>query len=191
MTSTLGNINEDFYFYNFLKNYAFDELSHDQDQQNQKLIANGLIQIDGLFELAVSRISGLPRTNRKGMDLADGSDCKKVTSVFRMNHKARGQWTNSYKISNILNKKVGLRIMGLNRVITNIVNKKIAVHFDFYAVPYSAYENIQSNCLEIVLDRINNVYNDEDIPELKGSNPKTKWELYRMPDFESLALHRF
>lgn len=191
MTSTLGNIEEDFYFYEFLKHYAFENITPEQDRHNHMLISNGLIQIDGLFELALSKTSGLPRRNRKGMDLGDGSDCKKVTSVVRMNHKSLGQWTNSYKISNILNKKVGLRIMGLNRVITNIINQKSSIHFDFYAIPYSAYEHINSDCLEIVLDRINGVYNDNNMPELTGSNPNTKWEVYRMKDFESLAKFRF
>lgn len=191
MTSTMGNIQEDLYFYEFLKHYAFDNLTPEQDQQNRFLINSSLIQIDGLLEVAVSKQSGLARTNRKGMDLADGSDCKKVTSVMRMNNKKLGRWTNSYKISNILNKKVGLRIMGLNRVITNLVNQKNEVHFDFFAIPYHMYQNINCNCLEIVLDRVDNVYQESDMPTLLGYNPRTRWHACKLNSFEELAQFRF
>ncbi len=175
MASTLDNIEEDLMFYDELKLYAFGQSNQLSEQRDKFLILNGCMQIESVLELAISIVGNLPRKSTVSMDFADGSDAKKVTSVFRNNNIAKGKWMNSYKIHNIGAKRGKLRIMGYNRF------KKC---FDYYVIPYSSYNHLTSNYLEITLDTFSGYYST---PVPTGRSCYCHWDMYRCKDFTDMA----
>jgi hypothetical protein len=186
VATTLDNVHIDRHFYHFLKGYVFPDLKPEFERHHLEMIEHGLIQIDAMLELAISRAGNLQRKSTHGMDFVDGSDSKKVTSNFRMNSKSRGKWVNSYKVANIRAKKGMLRIMGFNHVLTDQNNG--VPHFDFYAIPYEAYSHLNGDSLDIILDNFTGYFSESSLPALTGLGLSSKWEQYRCADFESMAL---
>ena len=50
----------------------------------RKMVDDGVIQVDGLFEKAVSVVGKLERDSTEGRDFADGSDAKKATTYWQI-----------------------------------------------------------------------------------------------------------
>lgn len=175
MATTLENIHEDLRFYEELKVHAFDKLTKRIDEHNKFLIEHGVLQIETLLELAISRVSGIARDATTGRDFADGSDAKKVTSVWRNNAINLGKWTNSHSVKNIHTKRGALRIMAFNRY---------ADRFDYYVIPYRAYQHLNGKTLDITLDSFSGCYSE---PTPTGRGADCKWNIYRKADFVQMA----
>lgn len=175
MATTLNNINEDLLFYHELKQYIWPNLTKRLDEHNIEMVKNGLVQIETLLELAISRLGNLKIDHQWGRDFADGSDAKKVTSSFRNNNIIKGQWTNSYQVRNYKTKTGTLRVMGWNR---------FANRFDYYVIPNRAFQHLTGPALEIVLDSFTGYYNE---PSPTGRSSYSKWNVYKVKDFYQLA----
>jgi len=176
MAVTLDNIHEDMRFYDELKQYVFEkELDPVIEAHNRWMVDNGLLQIESLLEIAISNVNGIKRAAVHGMDYIDGSDAKKVTSSWRNNNKIRGEWTNSFKITNINNKRGLLRAMCFNRVLSR---------FQYYAIPYSAYAHLTGDSLDITLESYRGCFNE---PMPRGEGTKSKWDNYRKSSFIEMA----
>jgi len=175
MATSLNNLNEDLLFYEALKHYAFEKITKKINEHNKFLISHGVIQIETLLELAISRAGKLKRDATHGRDFSDKSDAKKVTSSWRMNDIKRGSWTNSYTVSNIHTKQGALRIMGYNR---------IANRFDYYVIPKRAYKHLKGKRLDIILDAFNGCYDE---PTPTGEKANCHWNRYRKSSFLEMA----
>jgi hypothetical protein len=163
MATSLDNIDEDLLFYKELVKYAYTDMPKVVDDYIIKnMITSGVVQIETLFEHAISIEGNLERKPTLGMDFADGSDAKKVTSSFRNNDTKRGSWTNSYSIRGIKNKKGILRVMGFNRIKSIIQNETV---FDYYAIPYEAYSHLNYDSLDITLDRVSGYFDRSNPPK--------------------------
>ena len=176
MSTTLDNVEEDLLFYNELKQYAFGALDQIIDNHHKELITHGILQIDQILELAISKVGNIARHSTVGRDFVDGSDAKKVTSNFRNNNKSKGIWTNSYKVQNIHTKTGKLRIMGYNRVLSK---------FNYYVIPYFAYCHLNGKTLDITLDLFTNYCNSTPIPT--GCSASCKWTAFECKDFTDMA----
>ncbi len=174
MATTLNNTNEDLLFYDVLKAYVFDDITEEVDANNKWLVSHGILQIESMLEFAISKVSGVTRDSTVGRDFVDGSDAKKVTSNWRNNCVSRGEWTNSYIVTNIHQKQGTLRIMAYNRVMNR---------FDYYAIPYDAYSHLKST-VDITLDKFTGHYQE---PTPTGCKTKTKWNLYKKSSFVEMA----
>ena len=171
---------EDYAFFDALAPYVWPELTKDEiEKYHLPNVAKGIIQIETMLEVAIANnshglcvrdaIHGRDFTGYNGKDYGDA---KKVSSCFRQNNIKLNHWQNSYRITNIKNKKTLLRIMAYS---------KEANQFHYFAIPYSAYKNIK--ILEIVLD--NYTYDGTKFP--KGIPDNTKWSKYLVNSFDALS----
>jgi hypothetical protein len=178
MATSLDNIHEDLRFYEELKVHAFGKVTKRIDEHNKFLIEHGVLQIETLLELAISRAGGLVRDATTGRDFADGSDAKKATSSWRNNNIRTGEWTNSHAVRNIKAKTGALRVMAFNRY---------ADCFDYYVIPRRAYAHLNSNSIDITLDKFSSCYSE---PTPTGRRSNSKWDIYRKANFVQMAKAR-
>lgn len=175
MATTLNNVNEDLLFYQELKKYVWPRISEDKNKHNIWLVKNGLLQIETLLELAISKKGKIKIEHVWGRDFEDGSDAKKVTSVFRMNHKEKGMWLNSYMVRNYKTKTGALRVMAYNRY---------AKKFDYYVIPNHSFQHLTGPAIEIVLDSFCGKYTK---PTPTGESANCHWNAYKVKDFLEMA----
>lgn len=118
----------------------------------RKMVNDGVIQVDGLFEKAVSVVGKLDRDSTEGRDFADGSDAKKATTFWQIGYpSASNSLVNPVvrrraDIKNLKNKKGVLRCI-IAETHTNKVyyfripasvyrgKKKISIDFDKNGIP--------------------------------------------------------
>jgi len=182
MATTLNNVDEDLLFYEELKHYVYGKRLTDKiDNHNRWEIKKGIKQIETMFEYAIAKTAGIKHTPIVGMDFADGSDAKKVTSSFRNNNIKKGSWKNTYTIHGIRNKKGILRVMGYNRVLAS---------FDYFAIPYDAYSHLKGESLEIMMDSFSGHF-DRDTPPVPRGIVKGKFLEFKVDSFEEMAKAKF
>jgi hypothetical protein len=168
--------------------YEFDE--HQLDAI-KTIVYDGLIQRDRLMELAISKIGNLEMCSKAGQDHIDNSDTKTAVSSMRQNIKRRdpataeitskahreGQWTSSFKITNVKTKIGNLRIIVYNK----ILNK-----FQYFWIPREEYEHL-TKVLEITLEQ----YYGENEPQWTGNTTvNCKWWKFEVASFAELAAKR-
>ncbi len=175
MATTLNNIDEDLLFYHELKQYIWPVINKDIDNHNVWMVENGLLQIESLLELAISKVGNLQIEHKHGQDFIDGSDAKKVTSSFRNNRVKWGDWINSYQVSNVKNKNGKLRVMAWNRY----ANK-----FEYFVIPHQSFQHITGPYIEIILDRFSGHYTP---PTPIGGSVFCKWNQYKVDTFYDLS----
>jgi hypothetical protein len=180
MATSLNNVDEDLLFYEEIKKYVYTDpnpvnLTSKINAHNKWAIQHGLMQIETWLEFAISNVSGITHAPATGMDFSDGSDAKKVTSLSCKSNEKTGRWENRYKIKGIKNKKGILRVMAYNRV---------KQKFEYFAIPYEAYQHINGDHLNITLDSYSGYYDHE--PEYKGE-VRGRYAEYMVKDFNEMA----
>lgn len=75
----------------------------------QKMLSDGVIQVDGLFEKAIAKVGKIERESTVGRDFADGSDAKKVTTYHH--NKRPGQAVRAANVGKLKNKSGVLRVI--------------------------------------------------------------------------------
>lgn len=140
----------------------------------EKCASMGIIQRERLVEIAISIAGNLTMDSRNGRDHSDGSDTKTVVSSFRNNKIAKGEWTNSFRVSNVKGKHGALRVVAFN---------KLQNCFHYFFIPQSAYEGL--NVVEIVIERVSNVFVQPDF--LGIPNRSYKWWEYEVESFEAMC----
>jgi len=139
------------------------------------MVTCGELQIETLQENTLVELNpDIVKESTYGRDFSDGSDSKKVTSVYRNNQIEKGNWLHSFPVRNIATKKDGLRIVGYN---------VLSDTFHFWAIPYGAYSHL-THVLEITIESYRNVYTD---PCTGVSNTKCKWDKYEVDTLHELA----
>ena len=162
---------EDFQFFDYLAPFRWPTKTKRQIAHYRELVATGEIQIETLLENALCAASDgqYTRVCKDDRDHSDGSDAKKAVSQFRNNDHARDKWLNSWRITNVKNKRGLIRALCLS---------KQTGRFHHYAIPYEAYKDL--SVIEITLD------NSVGYQEPKGI-PRGKWQRYEVKDFYELA----
>jgi Mor family transcriptional regulator len=119
----------------------------------ERMVEDGVLQIDALLEKTISVVGRIPRDSGVGRDFRDGSDAKKVTS-----HRSRSRsgLRNRAQVRKIANKKGILRVM---------VAETVSGQCYYFRIPYQAYRHLK--CISIPFD-------------LQGQLADTKWKKYQV-----------
>jgi len=127
----------------------------------RKMIAHGVIQVDALFEQAISIKGNLTRESVEGRDFVDGSDAKKTMTQWLI--EAGKQTRRVARVTNIEGKHGVLRI---------IVAETITGKTYYFKVPKKAYEGLR---------RISIYFNEDGTPK------DGKWFQYQCHSFKELC----
>lgn len=127
----------------------------------RKMVSHGVIQMDALFEQAISVKGRLARQSEEGRDFVDGSDAKKALTqpMVEPNKTPR----RVAQITNIEGKHGALRI---------IVGETLTGKTYYFKVPKRAYQGLRSI----------RIYFNED-----GTPKDGKWFQYRVNTFKELS----
>jgi hypothetical protein len=127
----------------------------------RKMVSEGVIQMDALFEQAISVKGKLKRESVEGRDFVDGSDAKKaLTQPMVEENKTPRRVA---QITNIVGKHGALRI---------IVGETLTGKTYYFKVPKQAYQGLRSI----------RIYFNED-----GSPKDGKWFQYQCNTFKELC----
>lgn len=127
----------------------------------KRMVGDGVIQVDALFEQAISVVGRLGRDSREGRDFVDGSDAKKALTYKEVRNDRTTRRV--AKISNIEGKE------GLLRV---IVGETLTGKTYYFRIPREAYEGLRSI----------RIYWNED-----GTPKDGKWFDYQVNSFRALC----
>ena len=102
----------------------------------ERMVKDGVIQVDALLERAISVHGKLKRESTTGRDFVDGSDAKKSTvgwckKTYRGKTKTTVSTYRNARIANLKHKKGLLRVA----VADKLTNKNY-----YFLIPYSAYK---------------------------------------------------
>ena len=166
----------------------------DINRKFQKFFIDKIMEHNSSIELDIDSLWGLPYEDLgelamavvnqhleivlgQGQDYTDGSDAKCSVSSHRNNDRARGSWTNSYRITGIKDKTGDLRCVCYNDILDE---------FEFFFIPRSAYKDCCKNVVEIVIERVTQ---REGSYEFTGrrTTKTSKWYKYKKHSFEELA----
>jgi len=166
MATTLSenSIAGDLLIYEQLFHKAYPNFkSMDPDTLLRQMIADGVIQMDGLVEKAHSIVGNIERVSTKGQDHADGSDSKKcITRLLTEPGKADRRVG---KITNLTHKRGVLR---------GVVAETYSKTVHYYRIPAGEYDNLKSICV---------YFNDDGTPKDDG-----KWSKFKCNTFEESCL---
>lgn len=131
----------------------------------RKMVGDGVIQMDALFEQAISVKGRLKRESTEGRDFVDGSDAKKALTQPLVEFTAKGTRIarRVAQITNIEGKHGALRI---------IVGETLTGKTYYFKVPKQDYEGLRSI----------RIYFNED-----GSPKDGKWFQYQCHTFKELC----
>lgn len=163
-------VNLDHAFFDKIFHKAYPKACDKTIATAKRMVSDGVLQIETLFELAVSRVGRLQRNSVDGMDFTDKSDAKKAcvrTSGYGKHYTA--------PISQVHTKKGNLRVM---------VYERKKDKFYYFVFPRHSYSHITVDTKNI------------DIPfELDGTprrvpkrkNVKMPWWAYEVGSFTEMA----
>ena len=105
----------------------------------QRMVKDGVIQVDALLERAISAHGKLKRESTTGRDFIDGSDAKKSTVGWVSKQYKSKKGINVYRsrnarISNLTHKKGWLRVA---------VADKLTNQNYFFYIPFKAYKGLK------------------------------------------------
>lgn len=127
----------------------------------RKMVSHGVVQMDALFEQAISTRGRLQRQSTEGRDFVDGSDAKKALTQPMIEEGKTPRRV--AQITNIEGKHGSLRI---------IVAETLTGKTYYFKVPKRAYQGLRSI----------RIYFNED-----GTPKDGKWFQYRVNTFKELA----
>ena len=114
----------------------------------RRMVNDGVIQIDALFEKAISMIGKMERDPTMGRDFVDGSDAKKATTRPLIDNKSAPRRV--ARVTNLAHKKGFLRI-----IVAETKTNKVY----YFKVPYHAYEGLRAFSI---------YFNENGTPKHKG-----------------------
>ena len=98
----------DMLIFNEIIHYAYPNTSQTNKTLLKKMVLDGVLQIEILFEQAISLCANLTRESTVGRDFVDGSDAKKVLVQNNFEPK-RNAYRRVGRITNLKNKQGLLR----------------------------------------------------------------------------------
>jgi hypothetical protein len=132
----------------------------------RRMVNDGVIQMDALFEKAISMVGKHTRDSAMGRDFADGSDAKKA--ITRWSYDSRcpnAKMRRVAMIQKIKNKKGLLRI---------IVAETLTNEVYYFKVPYDAYKDMTAFYI---------YFNEDGTPKYNGKS----WQ-YQCKNFTEMSL---
>lgn len=161
----------DYAIFDFLSQYRWPSKTPEEIASYRSLIESNELKVDAVLEhsLALCSENSYERIDEYYRDFSDGSDAKKAVTQHRQNDKKRNQWTNSARISKVINKQGLLRCLVYSRFSQQIY---------FFAIPQVAYQG--RNSIDIIFDQ------SVGYKEPKGI-PVGKWTRCQVKDFKTLA----
>lgn len=131
MSTKDANLGIDESFFNALFPLAYPGVCEKTLQVARDMLSDGVIQIETLLELAISKVGRIKRRSVEGMDFADGSDAKKSTVRTSTYERAY-----SAPISKVHAKKGLLRVM---------VYERKRDRFYYFVFPHESYRHIKAS----------------------------------------------
>ena len=164
MASTLGenSVKSDHIIFDEIFNLAYPNICKRSKQDIKSLINDGVLQMDALFEQAISVVGNLERESVEGRDFVDFSDAKKVTVQWLYETGAATRRVAT--VRNIRGKQGWLRVIAAETLTDTAY---------FFKIPKEAYKDI--SCIRIY-------FNEDGSPKLDG-----KWFRYHCATFEELS----
>jgi Mor family transcriptional regulator len=165
MATTLGenSVEGDKIIFEDIMKHAYANFRNmDPERLLRRMVQDGVIQIDALFEQAISVQGKLARQSVEGRDFADGSDAKKALTQPLV--EAGKTPRRVAPITNIEGKHGSLRI---------IVGETVTGKTYYFKVPKRAYRGLRS---------IRIYFNENGTPK------DGKWFRYRVNTFEELCV---
>ncbi len=130
----------------------------------RRMVDAGVIQMDALFEEAVSVVGNLERSTKDGEDFKDGSDNKKVLSQWAQHRNPDIPRKRRACIGKIKNKKGWLRVA---------VAETLTGKAHYFKIPHSAYSDISS---------ITITFNPDGTPEMTNH-----WWQWKVDSFDEVC----
>lgn len=178
MATLASTVKSDIEVFKFLQPKAYPKKAH-LNKEILNFVKDGVIQVETLYEKALSVQGKLKRDSVYGQDFSDGSDAKKCIAATHTATRYRKLVNGRYgkyleprhiaKIGRIKNKCGLLRIL---------VHEPIQNKFYFFKIPYAAYEHLTHAKFSSI-----NIHFNVDGTIGKSS----KWEKYRVNSFKALA----
>jgi hypothetical protein len=135
----------------------------------RNMLSDGVVQIETLLELAISKVGKLKRRSVEGMDFVDGSDAKK-SSV----RKANFEQAYRAPVTKVHSKKGLLRVMVYERKLDT---------FYYFVFPREAYQHIKaSSNIEIPFEMDGT---PRRVP--KRSGVISNWWAYEVDSFKKMS----
>ena len=153
----------DMLIFNEIINYAYPKTSQTNKTLLKKMVLDGVLQIEILFEKAISLCANLTRESTVGRDFVDGSDAKKVLVQNNFEPK-RNAYRRVGRITNLKNKQGLLRC---------IVSEAITGKVYYFAIPHYAYNGLRS---------ISIYFNTDGTPKMNN-----KWFQFSCKNFKDMA----
>lgn len=168
MATKGSTLDLDIAFFNELYPLAYPNACEITEKQARQMVKDGVIQIEALFELSVSKIGKLKRQSIEGMDFDDKSDAKK-TSVRTCRYGS----AYAAPISQVHTKKGSLRVMCYERK-----NDK----FYYFVIPKFAFKHITATSnIEIPFEL------DGTPRRIPRRAVNTNWWKYEVDSFKEMA----
>ena len=136
----------------------------------RNMVNDGVLQIDALFEKAVSMVGNIERESTIGRDFVDGSDAKKVTTNWRVDYPSPNNKlvnTSIRRVATIANLKCKKGF--LRCIVAETETGKIY----YFKIPYSAYKGLKT---------VNIYFNKDGTPKENGKF----WE-WKCKNFTEMA----
>ena len=166
MATTLGpnSIAGDILIFDNIIKKAYKNANNELIKHMRKMIKDGAIQIDALFERAISMSGKHKRDSTMGRYFEDGSDAKKAVSHWVI-EPDRNSVRRRATITNLKNKKGFLRV-----VVAETLTGKVY----YFKVPNYAYRGLRG---------FNVYFNEDGTPKHDGKS----WQ-YQCKSFKEMAL---
>lgn len=169
MATNQHTLNLDIAFFDEIFPLAYSDVCEQSKQIARQMLMDGVIQVETLFELAISKIGNLTRLAINGQDFSDKSDAKKTcvrTSNYGKSYSAQ--------IARVHTKVGNLRVMCYERKQDK---------FYYFVIPRAAYKHIKAT-------------SNIEIPFKMNGDPKripannliyTNWWTYEVNSFEEMS----
>jgi len=177
MATLAHTLNIDYIFFDELVFKAYPKIKQYEFNFMRKLVKDGVIAIETLFEKSIGITGGLVRSSTNGMDFADGSDAKKVTATHHSAKKRKdgtfGPRSYSAGIKDVHTKVGILRVMCYER---------IQDRFYYFKIPNEAYSHIGAKSkIEIPFCQ------NGDPRRIPHGPVKQNWWNYEVQSFEEMS----
>lgn len=105
----------------------------------RNMVNDGVIQVDALFEKAVSKIGKVQRESIAGRDFKDGSDAKKATTCWRISNPTK---KNRYRVPYVRRVASITNLKNKRGVLRCIVAETETNKIYYFRIPYRAYKGL-------------------------------------------------
>lgn len=168
MATKDSSLELDIAFFNELFPRAYPGVCDKTLEVAKTMLADGVIQVETLLELAISKVGNIERRSVEGMDFVDGSDAKKAS--VRMSSYDTAY---SAPVRKVHSKRGLLRVM--------IYERKHDA-FYYFVFPRESYQHIKAS------SNIDIPFQTDGTPRrIPRTRVNTNWWTYEVDSFEEMA----